>query len=348
VKLPAALEFESLHHGYDGHTVIHGISLQLQDQVITSLLGPSGCGKTTLLRLAAGLEKAWNGTIRLRGRDADSQSQFLPAEKRKVGLVFQDFALFPHLTVLENVLFGVEKRRSAEAEAAARAMLARVGLSEKAGVYPHTLSGGQQQRVALARALAPGPDLLLLDEPFSGLDTVLRRSVYQELRDILEDTGVAALIVTHDPEEAMILSHRIVLMCEGRIEQEGTPEELYSRPATPFAMRFMGETNVLPTQVEDGHAMTALGRFPLPEDGGGKGLQLFCRPEALHVSKELNGGGQTARVESRIFTGRATRLYLRLADGTRVQAHLHRDVPVHEGDEVRVNLDEADAYLLND
>jgi iron(III) transport system ATP-binding protein len=345
--MSAALDFEAIRHGYDGRAVLDGLSLHVPAGQVTCLLGPSGCGKTTLLRIAAGLERPWSGRVTLGGALVDGPDAHLPPERRRVGFVFQDFALFPHLTVLENVAFGMRGLPARERRDRAGDLLRRLGVADKAGVHPHLLSGGQQQRVALARALAPDPAILLLDEPFSGLDTVLRRGVYEELRGLLTQTGVTAVVVTHDPLEAMILGHRVVLMRDGRIEQQGTPEALYAQPLNPFVMRFLGEANVLPARRDGGLAVTALGAVAAPDVTGAACAMI--RPERVEVLPAA-AGPPLARVEARVFLGRATRLRLALADGTPLVA----DVPgtdvagtgAAEGETVAVRAAAADLRVF--
>ncbi len=338
--MSASLDFVGVTHGYGGQAVLDGLSLHVPEGRVTCLLGPSGCGKTTLLRIAAGLERPWSGRVLLGGREVDGAATHVPPERRNVGFLFQDFALFPHLDVLDNVAFGIRSGTRADRRVRARELLGRLGIGEKAAVHPHLLSGGQQQRVALARALAPDPAVLLLDEPFSGLDTVLRRGVYEELRALLGQTGVTAVVVTHDPVEAMILGHRVVLMNQGRIEQQGTPEDLYQRPSSPFVMRFLGEANSLPAHRDGSEAVTPLGRYAAPAGDGP--LQALVRPERVAVSPS---GGRAARVVSSVFLGRAVRLHLDL-DGTRLTAEVPADRPYAEGESVSVRVEAADMRLF--
>ena len=341
-----ALKVEELRHGYEGRAVIDGVSLSVASRGVTCLLGPSGCGKTTLLRIVSGLETPWSGTVELDGHAVEGKGLHLSPEKRNVGFVFQDYALFPHLTVMENVLFGMP-RGDADAERQAAALIERLGLSEKARDYPHVLSGGQQQRVALARALAPDPSILLLDEPFSGLDTVLRRRVHEELREVLHETGVAAVVVTHDPEEAMILGDRIALMREGRVEQEGTPEELYLRPRTPFAMRFLGESNALSVTGDGTAADTPFGA--VPSDGLAGEIVALMRPEAVKVTREKPADTEAAKasVISRVFVGRATRLHMKLKKGDQIlTAHIARLSDIEPGADVWLSVAPEDILLF--
>ena len=338
--MSAALDFIDVRHGYDRQIVLDGLSLHVPAGRVTCLLGPSGCGKTTLLRIAAGLERPWSGRVLLGGREVDGDGVHLPPEQRGIGFVFQDFALFPHLDVLGNVAFGIRSGHRADRQARARALLERLGIGDKADVHPHLLSGGQQQRVALARAMAPDPAVLLLDEPFSGLDTVLRRGVYEDLRNLLGQTGVTAVVVTHDPVEAMILGDSIVLMNQGRIEQQGAPEALYRRPENPFVMRFLGEANTLSAHRDGTDAVTPLGRYPAPAGDGP--LCAMVRPERIAVSP---AGGLPARVQASVFLGRAVRLHLDL-DGLLLTAEVPADRLYGDGETVSVAVDPADLHLF--
>ena len=234
---------------YGALTVLHDVSLSMAAGEVLSLVGPSGSGKSTLLRLIAGIERPTGGRIAIDSNVVAGPSRFVNPEHRAVGMVFQDFALFPHLTVSQNVAFGLralDRRQSAET---VTRMLDRVGLTRYASSYPHTLSGGERQRVALARALAPCPRILLMDEPFSSLDSRLRDHVRQQTLDVLRETGTTTIVVTHDPDEAMRIGDRLVLLRDGRIEQVGTPREIYAQPRSLFAARFFSDVNELPGQV---------------------------------------------------------------------------------------------------
>ncbi len=252
--IPSRLTFDDVTHVYGTTEAVNGLSLDVSPGEIVALLGRSGCGKTTLLRVAAGIERQTGGHVLLDGRVMAGGNEFLPPEKRGIGLVFQDYALFPHMSVAENVAFGLKNLPKAEARAIALSALGRVGLARHADDYPHRLSGGEQQRAALARAIAPRPGVLLMDEPFSGLDRRLRDSVREETLAVLNESGATSLIVTHDPEEAMRMADRIALMHEGRLVQVGTPEDLFLRPQTLFAARFFSDINELDAVVRDGVA----------------------------------------------------------------------------------------------
>jgi iron(III) transport system ATP-binding protein len=298
-------------------------SLDVARGEFVALLGPSGCGKTTLLRLIAGFEAPEEGSVVLAGRPV-AGSAWVPPERRHVAMVFQDYALFPHLTVAENVGFGLARRRRPQRVPEA---LALVGLDGLARRYPHELSGGQQQRVALARALAPEPEVVLLDEPWSNIDPLRRGAMREELAEILRATGVTVLLVTHDREEAFSLADRIALMHEGRIEQTGTPEEVYYRPSSRWSGEFVGASNLLAGRVVDGRVETSFGTFPAPASSVAAPVHVLVRPELLELVPDQAGEGE---VVSREFRGHDVFLRVRLADGTTVcsQRPSTEDVPV--------------------
>jgi len=237
----AQLELNGVVQRYGTHTVVDGVVFQLEAGSIACLLGPSGCGKTTLLRCIAGFEDIAGGEIRLHGQVVSRPGQRVSPEKRRIGMVFQDYALFPHLTIEQNVAFGLGRNPSEDAHQRVRQLLATVGLNGQGNKYPHELSGGQQQRVALARALAPRPELILLDEPFSNLDVGLRERLSVEVREILKREGCTAIMVTHDQHEAFAMADEIGIMYEGRIQQWDVPYNLYHRPANRFVADFIGQ-----------------------------------------------------------------------------------------------------------
>ena len=261
VTFAARLAFEDVSRRYGDTLALDRVSLDIEPSEILCLLGPSGCGKSTLLRVAAGVERPSSGRILLDGQEVAGPGRFVPPEKRGVGLMFQDFALFPHLTILDNVAFGLNSLTRSEAKAEAHAALERVGLSHYAGEYPHILSGGEQQRVALARAIAPRPSVLLMDEPFSGLDPQLREKMREETLAILHETRATSIVVTHDAEEAMRMGDRVALMRKGRVVQTGKALDLYRAPKDIFAARTFSDLNELTALVEQGSAATPLGRF---------------------------------------------------------------------------------------
>ncbi|WP_229780703.1 ABC transporter ATP-binding protein [Deinococcus malanensis] len=315
--------------------VVDQLSLTARPGELLTLLGPSGCGKTTTLRLIAGLERPDSGTISIGGRDMSVP--FVPPERRGVGLVFQDYALFPHLSVLGNVLFGLQHLPRAQRLPRARETLALVGLTVFETRMPHQLSGGQQQRVALARALAPRPALLLLDEPFSNLDAQLRHSTRQEVRGILRQSGTTAILVTHDQEEALAFSDRLVLMRSGKAEQIGTPAEVYTRPATAFVANFLGRSNLLSGTADRFMARTALGIVPLVEAASGPVL-VSVRPEHLAFTEDLAGAEVT--VVAREFRGRDATYTVRLAAAGTQELLVHDTTGLirAEGERARIQV----------
>ena len=287
-----------IHHAFGDLDVLHGISLTVGPGQIAGLLGPSGCGKSTLLRLAAGLETLQCGEIMIDGTpvaNADTGAWLAP-ERRQVGMVFQDFALFPHLNVMKNILFGVRTQR-AERRRWALATLEKIGLADSVDRYPHKLSGGQQQRVALLRALAPNPRVVLMDEPFSGLDATLRAQVREDTLDILRQQRSAALIVTHDPEEAMVLSDVIFVMHRGVIAQSGPPEHIYRHPANCFVAGLFGALNRWDGVVHQGRVATPLGCFNAAIHSEGEPVTVMIRPSALTLASPHTCPGNPLRAE---------------------------------------------------
>ncbi len=339
----ASLVMEGVSHAFDGVRAVDSVDLRVDEGEILCLLGPSGCGKTTTLRVAAGLEELQEGRVFIGGREVAGPSVSVPAEHRGVGLVFQDYALFPHLDVVGNVAFGIDAASNGARRRRALEMLEQVGLADFATKFPHTLSGGEQQRVALARALAPKPGLMLMDEPFSGLDIRLRDRVRDDTLDVLKKTGTATLLVTHDPEEAMLMADRIALMRDGRIVQQGTPVELYSRPADAFVARFFSEVNAFPGVVQDGLVKTALADMPANGHAEGAKVEVLVRPEAIAVGAE----GRVAEVLSARALGAYSLVRLRLGEGgCELTARLAEMPPPRVAEKVAVTLDPARAFVF--
>jgi iron(III) transport system ATP-binding protein len=315
------LEATSITHGFrDGTKVLQDFSIKIDAGEIISLLGPSGCGKTTTLRLIAGLEPLQEGTIKIGGLTASSEDNHTPPENRNVGMMFQDYALFPHLSVFDNVMFGLGKIPKDERQDRATKALADVGLSEHRDRKPATLSGGQQQRVALARAIAPNPQLLLLDEPFSDLDTELRRNVRTDTIRVLKSAGVGALMVTHDPEEALYMSDRIAVMKDGRIEQIGPPMDLYNNPKSLYVARLFSEINEFTGIVKNGMVETALGLAPASELEDGELATVMIRPEHVLIGDEAKvvPGAVDASLDLLKYLGRDAVMQAKLNNGDEV------------------------------
>jgi iron(III) transport system ATP-binding protein len=283
-----ALRLEGIGKTFGTFVALEGIDLAIGRGEFVCFLGPSGCGKTTLLRIVAGLERQTAGRVIQNGRDVSD----LPPAARDYGIVFQSYALFPNLTVAENVAYGLVSRRRAKAETAARVaeLLALVGLPDAGAKYPGQCSGGQQQRIALARALATSPNLLLLDEPLSALDAKVRERLRGEIRALQRRLGVTTIMVTHDQEEALSMADRIVVMNRGRVEQCGSPQDVYERAASPFVATFLGRVNVLPaTAVGKGRFRVGASELALRVDGyePGEAVKIYVRPEDRHIEGEL-------------------------------------------------------------
>jgi iron(III) transport system ATP-binding protein len=304
----AKLSFDRVERRFDGSVALAGISLDVEPGEIVCLLGPSGCGKTTLLRFASGIDRPTAGRILINDQEVAGPNRFVPPERRNVGLMFQDFALCPHLKVIDNVAFGLRSLGRAEAHRAALAMLDRVGLAHHAASYPHTLSGGEQQRVALARALVPRPSVILMDEPFSGLDVQLRESMQEEALALLRETRATCIMVTHHPEEAMRLGDRIAVMRAGRMVQVGRAEDLYRDPEDLFVARLFSEINEIPWIVEGGALRTPVGTFSVPELNEGDAAVLCVRQRGIRLAAP--GSGQPGRVLHVRFLGDAVLIEL--------------------------------------
>ncbi|MZR30853.1 ABC transporter ATP-binding protein [Sneathiella litorea] len=291
------LVFRNVRHQYDGENSVDIEYLEVGAGKLVCLLGPSGCGKSTTLRLAAGLESPLAGEISIQGEVMANDRVFVGPEDRRVGLMFQDYALFPHLTVEDNVAFGLSHLGVEERRARARAMLETVGMAPSARKYPHMLSGGEQQRVALARALAPSPRIILMDEPFSGLDVVLRNRVRDETLALLKEMGTTVLMVTHDPEEAMRMADEIVLMREGRIVQQGSAGALYNNPVNEFVASFLGEVNRVPAHRNGDVLETELGEILVESSLKDETItEILVRPEAIRFLPIVDPRAPTGEV----------------------------------------------------
>ena len=352
-RQPDVLTVKGVHHSFGSLAAVRGVDLAVAPGEVVCLLGPSGCGKTTLLRIAAGLEKLQQGRVTLNGQEiAVPTGRHVPPEKRNVGLAFQDSALFPHLSVLENVTFGLKSEPTRQRRERALGLLEQLGMAAYAESYPHMLSGGQQQRVALARALAPSPQLMLLDEPFSSLDARLRDRIRDDTLHVLKGVGAATLLVTHDPEEAMFMADRIALMREGEIVQVGTPRELYCNPNDPFVVAFFGEVNELTGEVRNGRVQTPLGTVEagwLPE---GSQAQVLIRPEALRVTERLEASAEHrySHVIMAKLLGRSSLLHICAHGEDGSEAHLHARIPgvflPAEGQQVDIHLDLSQVFIF--
>jgi iron(III) transport system ATP-binding protein len=342
------LHLESVTKQYSPKTppAVNTVTLTLHQGDLLSFLGPSGCGKTTLLRLIAGFERPQTGTIAIAGRKVAGLGYWIPPEKRGVGMVFQDYALFPHLSVAQNVAFGLPKagkKLPSEVKKRVAEVLYLVGLQGLEQRYPHQLSGGQQQRVALARALAPRPQLVLLDEPLSNLDVQVRLRLRQELREILKAAGTSAIFVTHDQEEALSISDWVAVMCRGQLEQFGTPEEIYQQPATRFVAEFVTQANFIPAEEQGDFWMTEVGCFPCERNGTGDRADLMVRQEDLIL--QLDKGGEIV-VLDRQFLGREHRYRLETPSGRELIARTDAIAALPVGARVKVSIAEQSWRLF--
>ena len=337
-----ALRCVDLTKRFNSSTALSGLSLEVAQGETVAVLGPSGCGKTTTLRLIAGFEAPDSGTIEVGGKLVAGPGTYVPPEERRIGMVFQDYALFPHLTVEENVSFGLPK--GPRREARVRMVLSLVGLLGYRSRMPHELSGGEQQRVALARALVPEPAILLLDEPFSNLDAKLRQQVREEVKEILQLSGVTALFVTHDQEEALSIGDRIAVLNHGHLEQIGTSQEIYRTPATPYVARFIGIADFLPIIFLNGIPCTEIGplsypNVPDPMDG----LEVMVRPDYLNIIPSEEGQG---RIIFRFFQGAFT-LYRILLDSGDIVHSLQPNLRQYRvGTRIKVYLDSEHRFIF--
>jgi iron(III) transport system ATP-binding protein len=329
-----ALRCVGVRKVFGDHPAVDAFDLAVARGSITALLGPSGCGKTTALRLVAGLESPDAGTIEIDGRTVADGATTVPPEQRRVGMVFQDYALFPHLSVRRNVEYGLRHLDREQRDAAAGSALDLVGLGSLGQRHPHELSGGQQQRVALARALAPGPELVLLDEPFSNLDAALRATVRAEVRAILKAAAATAVFVTHDQEEALSLADEVAVMNAGSVHQTAPPHELYRAPATRFVAEFVGDADVVRGRRAGRFFVdTPLGRLATVTEVHGPDADVVLRPEAVRLRRRPSGD---ARVEAVSYFGHDQLVHVRLSDGTTLRSRLGPELHVRAGDRVDV------------
>lgn len=340
--MTSQLDVENLDAGYDDLQVLNQVSFSLQPGEIGCMLGPSGCGKTTVLRSIAGFEAAWRGRILIDNREVSNGGFSLPPERRNIGMVFQDFALFPHLRVEDNVRFGLQRLRRHEQQARVQEMLAIVGMLAYAQAYPHQLSGGQQQRVALARALAPSPSILLLDEPFSNMDVDLREQLAREVRSILKQENNTAVLVTHDQNEAFAMADQICVMNEGSIMQQGSGYDLYHRPQNRFVADFIGQGVIIPATVENATTVkTDLGRIQGKnriEASPGSMVDVLIRPDDVVHD---DSSEESAIVVEKAFRGADFLYFLRMDSGVEVMclAPSHHNHKINERIGIRLNLD---------
>ena len=342
------LTIQQLSKKFGSRFAVQNATWSAMSGQIVCLLGHSGCGKTTMLRLIAGLENPSSGSIQLEQHILWDAQQQIPAESRNIGLVFQDYALFPHLSVLDNVIFGLKKFPKAQREAIAKQALAHVSMLHHQDSYPYTLSGGEQQRVALARALAPEPQVLLMDEPFSNLDHRLRDQIRQNTIQLLKQTATTTVIVTHDPEEALQIADQIILMHQGQVIQIGSPKQLYLQPKTLFAARYFSSLNEIPTHIQHQEIHTVFGKIDLPEHANPQDSIVCCfRPHQLHVSQTPSENALPASIVSSSFMGHAQQLRLKLRDhDLTLLAQVNHLQDIQPSEQVYVSVDLNNCYFL--
>lgn len=342
---PQGLLVDHLCHAYGSRRVVEDVAFSLAAGDVHCLVGPSGCGKTTILRLIAGLEPLQGGRVVIDGDVVAEPGYGMPPESRRIGLMFQDFALFPHLRIIDNVAFGLTNLGIVQRRQRAADLLAQLDLAGHMNAYPHMLSGGEQQRVALARALAPRPRLMLLDEPFSSLDATLREQVRDDTVALLRAEGTPVLMVTHDAEEAVRVADRIHVMLEGKILQSGTPADLYSHPASPFVAGFFGPPNRFKGWVLAGEVSTPLGQAKACGLSDGTAVDVLIRPEGLHPSRRLSENGPCFVVHRIRDLGTNRVLELKLPDGPVLTVRMTSYADFEAGDTVTVDVDPGQVHI---
>ena len=325
----SALKIENLNHQINKNIILNDISLDIEEDKITCILGPSGSGKTTLLKLIAGLEKTQNGKIYIKDKLVSSPNVHLKTELRNIGFLFQDFALFPHLNVQENLKFAINGNPDANIEI--NEIMKLIKLPNSLQKYPHELSGGEQQRVALARAIISKPQLLLLDEPFSNLDLSLKEEIRDDTLHLLQKFNVSVIIVTHDPFEAMFISNKIyILKQRGSIVQSGSPNDLYNHPVSSYVAEFFGETNKFSGQVKNSKIETAVGEIPIDSSYESKFVDIHIRPQAIKLSEEKTPvNGVKGTVMASKLMGSYSFIHLSVLDKNKEVIHVHSHMPAN-------------------
>jgi iron(III) transport system ATP-binding protein len=334
---PAILQVKNITKQFSANSAIalNNISLTLAKGDILGLLGPSGCGKTTLLRAIAGFDRPQTGTIMIGGKLVSNRDIYLPPEQRDIGIVFQDYALFPHLNIAENIAFGLTQLAPADRQQRVTEVLALVRLQGLEKRYPYELSGGQQQRIALARALAPKPQLMLLDEPLSNLDIQVRSHLREEIRDILKAAGTSAIFVTHDREEALFVADLVAVMQSGKIEQLGTPEQIYTQPASRFVAEFVTQAHFFAARRQGDVLETEIGNFEIPANSPDRVGEIAIRPEESMLTLSETG---LLRIRTRRFIGREYQYCLQTNSGKEFHVRMPADLPLPVGARVDVSI----------
>jgi iron(III) transport system ATP-binding protein len=345
------LSLRGLTRRFGARLAVDGVSLDVKRGEVVCLLGPSGCGKSTTLRIAAGLERPDSGRVFVGGRLVEGEGRHEPPETRHVGLMFQDYALFPHLTVIQNIAFGLAKLSRGEREARAAEELARVNLTALRDAFPHTLSGGEQQRVALARMLAPKPDVVLMDEPFSGLDSALRDEVRGATLQRLKEAGAAVVMVTHDPDEAMRVGNRVALMRQGRVVQMGTPAEIYRQPVDPHAAALFGGANIFHARVINGCVASPFGQTATKAVAEGGWAEVLYRSASVRVAaKGIPARVLAVRPYAGQFEVEAAILPSALPAGVEapnyVRAAAAMDMALTPGTDIHLAAEPGDAFVF--
>ncbi|MEA5571426.1 ABC transporter ATP-binding protein [Calothrix sp. UHCC 0171] len=347
MKQSVILSLENITKQYseDSKPAVNNVSLRLLEGDILGFLGPSGCGKTTLLRLIGGLERPQTGTVKIGGKVVCDRTNWIPPENRDIGIVFQDYALFPHLTVVKNVAFGLKNLSKQQIEQRVSETLKLVQLTGLEQRYPYELSGGQQQRVALARALAPQPKLLLLDEPLSNLDVQVRLQLREEMRDIIKAAGTSAVFVTHDQEEALAMCDIVGVMQQGHLEQIGTPEEIYTHPASRFVAAFVTQANFLPARRQGHFWSTEIGKFDVKTKDSPETGEIMIRQEDCILQLCTHS---PLVIRSRRFLGREYRYCLHTPSGQEIHIRTGIDTAIPEGASVEISVADDLVRIFSD
>ena len=345
----SAVEITNLSHTIGNKEILRNINFTLSKDSISCILGPSGSGKTSLLKLIAGLERVQNGSIKINSKEVSSKSKHLPTEKRNIGFLFQDYALFPHLTVKQNLEYPVNYKTSPHT---IEDIIKLIKLPNSLNKYPHELSGGEQQRVALARSIISNPDILLLDEPFSSLDLNLREDVRDDTLHLLQKSNVSVIIVTHDPFEAMFISNQINIMdTTGRIVQSGSPAELYNNPANSYVAEFFGETNRFEGIVKNAQIITPVGKISAPKELENKNVKIHIRPRGIKLNKQptpVNGIKGTVMASK--LMGSFSFIHLSVLDKDNEIVHIHSHMPADfnpkQSSAVEIEIDEKQTFIF--
>ena len=345
----SAVEITNLSHTIGNKEILRNINFALSKDSISCILGPSGSGKTSLLKLIAGLERVQNGSIKINSKEVSSKSKHLPTEKRNIGFLFQDYALFPHLTVKQNLEYPVNYKTSPHT---IEDIIKLIKLPNSLNKYPHELSGGEQQRVALARSIISNPDILLLDEPFSSLDLNLREDVRDDTLHLLQKSNVSVIIVTHDPFEAMFISNQINIMdTTGRIVQSGSPAELYNNPVNSYVAEFFGETNRFEGVVKNGQIITPVGKISAPKELENRNVKIHIRPRGIRLNKQptpVNGIKGTVMASK--LMGSFSFIHLSVLDKDNEIVHIHSHMPSDfnpkQSSAVEIEIDEKQTFIF--